>query len=140
MISLPDLLSRLRLHVSAAYVRKNAGSMDLRSTTKVDTTMYTACGRCRKPLMKAIPTSSSPVLPNGPNSLGPSGSTGIAHRRNPSTGRPGFSFSRSRSRAPSNPLKIPADSLLQDLGGEVAEGAYSFCSACKRSTARCALW
>ncbi|KAG7089936.1 hypothetical protein E1B28_011566 [Marasmius oreades] len=46
-----DRLSRLRLHVCAAYVRKYSNIDDVRSLTLLETTIYTACGRCRKPFI-----------------------------------------------------------------------------------------
>ncbi|CAL1708339.1 unnamed protein product [Somion occarium] len=45
------LLVRLRLHTSAAYMRKFTPAEEVRNTTLLEMTIYTACGRCRKPLM-----------------------------------------------------------------------------------------
>ncbi|KAF9266459.1 hypothetical protein L218DRAFT_69517 [Marasmius fiardii PR-910] len=46
-----DRLSRLRLHICAAYVRKYSHIDEVRSLTLLETTIYTACGRCRKPFI-----------------------------------------------------------------------------------------
>ncbi|CAL1708081.1 unnamed protein product [Somion occarium] len=46
-----DLLVRLRLHTAAAYMRKFTPAEEVRNATLLETTIYTACGRCRKPLM-----------------------------------------------------------------------------------------
>ncbi|KAF8067048.1 hypothetical protein FPV67DRAFT_1497690 [Lyophyllum atratum] len=46
-----DLLTRRRLHSCSAYLRKYCQLEDIRTTTLMDTTIYTACGRCRKPIM-----------------------------------------------------------------------------------------
>ncbi|TFK81768.1 hypothetical protein K466DRAFT_501579 [Polyporus arcularius HHB13444] len=51
-----EVLSRLRLHTCAAYIRKFVPVEDIRATTSLQTTIYTACGKCRRPL----------VLPAGP--------------------------------------------------------------------------
>ncbi|EEB94641.1 hypothetical protein MPER_06511 [Moniliophthora perniciosa FA553] len=41
-----DHLSRLRLYICAAYVRKYSRIEEIRSKTLLETTIYTACGRC----------------------------------------------------------------------------------------------
>ncbi|KAI0062106.1 hypothetical protein BV25DRAFT_1900133 [Artomyces pyxidatus] len=46
-----DLLSRLRLHTSAAYLRKHTPSDEVRAATKLQTTVYVSCGRCEKPII-----------------------------------------------------------------------------------------
>jgi hypothetical protein len=46
-----ELLTRLRLHTCAAYLRKCSNLEDVSSTTKLETIIYTACGRCRKPIL-----------------------------------------------------------------------------------------
>ncbi|KZT07377.1 uncharacterized protein LAESUDRAFT_677793 [Laetiporus sulphureus 93-53] len=46
-----DVLSRLRLHTSAAYMRKFAQADDVRATTALHTTVHTSCSRCRKPIL-----------------------------------------------------------------------------------------
>ncbi len=76
LMEYPEVLSRLRLHTCAAYIRKFVPVEDIRATTSVremstcvvdddcslptttqlQTTIYTACGKCRRPL----------VLPAGP--------------------------------------------------------------------------
>ncbi|KAG1810953.1 uncharacterized protein BJ212DRAFT_1526217 [Suillus subaureus] len=46
-----ELLTRLRLHTCAAYLRKCGDFEDVSNTTKLETIIYTACGRCRKPIL-----------------------------------------------------------------------------------------
>ncbi|KAG2077771.1 hypothetical protein BDR04DRAFT_1064549 [Suillus decipiens] len=46
-----ELLTRLRLHTCAAYLRKCSDFDDVSNTTKLETIIYTACGRCRKPIL-----------------------------------------------------------------------------------------
>ncbi|ESK95845.1 wd repeat-containing protein 24 [Moniliophthora roreri MCA 2997] len=46
-----DHLARLRLYICAAYVRRYSRVEDIRSQTLLETTIYTACGRCRKPFI-----------------------------------------------------------------------------------------
>ncbi|GLB41391.1 hypothetical protein LshimejAT787_0906060 [Lyophyllum shimeji] len=46
-----DLLTRRRLHACSAYLRKHCQLEDVRTTTLLDTVIYTSCGRCRKPFM-----------------------------------------------------------------------------------------
>lgn len=46
-----ELLTRLRLHTCAAYLRKCSDFEDVSNTTKLETIIYTACGRCRKPIL-----------------------------------------------------------------------------------------
>jgi hypothetical protein len=65
-----DLLTRLRLHTSTAYLRKYCLAEEVRNATLVriiifylarvgnsfaqlETTIYTSCGKCRKPLVPA---------------------------------------------------------------------------------------
>ncbi|RPD58851.1 hypothetical protein L226DRAFT_493796 [Lentinus tigrinus ALCF2SS1-7] len=64
-----EILSRLRLHTCAAYIRKFVPVDDIRAKTSMQTTIYTTCGKCRKPL----------VLPAGPmvRAGKPSGSFGL---------------------------------------------------------------
>ncbi|KAI0741856.1 hypothetical protein C8Q80DRAFT_1196599 [Daedaleopsis nitida] len=47
-----EILSRLRLHTCAAYIRKFVSVEDIRATTSMQTTIYSTCGRCRKPIMQ----------------------------------------------------------------------------------------
>ncbi|KAJ3553400.1 hypothetical protein NM688_g3633 [Phlebia brevispora] len=49
-----DLLMRLRLHTTAAYVRKYSTIDDVRESTGMETTIYTCCGKCRKPLLHPV--------------------------------------------------------------------------------------
>lgn len=46
-----ELLTRLRLHTCAAYLRKCSDFEDVSNTTKLETIIYTTCGRCRKPIL-----------------------------------------------------------------------------------------
>ncbi|KAH7915025.1 hypothetical protein BJ138DRAFT_998811, partial [Hygrophoropsis aurantiaca] len=45
-----DILTRLRLHTCAAYLRKYTEPEDVRTISKLETVIYTTCGRCRKPI------------------------------------------------------------------------------------------
>ncbi|KAL4080472.1 hypothetical protein J3A83DRAFT_4199450 [Scleroderma citrinum] len=58
-----DMLMRHRLHTPAAYIRKRVPAEDIRKTTGLETTIYTACGRCRKPIMAT--RTRSPVARRG---------------------------------------------------------------------------
>ncbi|KAI6035715.1 hypothetical protein EDC04DRAFT_3114826 [Pisolithus marmoratus] len=51
-----DTLMRYQLHHAAAYIRKHVQTEDIRKTTGLETTIHTACGRCRKPIV-AVRTS-----------------------------------------------------------------------------------
>jgi hypothetical protein len=53
-----DLLSRLRLHTSAAYLRKNTRCEDIQAMAHVDTINFVSCGRCEEPILTPKPTSS----------------------------------------------------------------------------------
>ncbi|KAI0929589.1 hypothetical protein AcV7_005082 [Taiwanofungus camphoratus] len=46
-----EILSRLRLHASAAYMRRFVEADEIRTTTTLHTTVYTSCSRCRKPIV-----------------------------------------------------------------------------------------
>ncbi|KAA1475838.1 hypothetical protein DENSPDRAFT_449486 [Dentipellis sp. KUC8613] len=46
-----DLLTRLRLHASAAYMRKHAPPADIQDSTNLQTTIYLSCGLCEKPIL-----------------------------------------------------------------------------------------
>ncbi|KAF8885529.1 hypothetical protein BD779DRAFT_1533641 [Infundibulicybe gibba] len=46
-----DILMRLRLPTCAAYLRKYTTADDIRNSTLLETTVYTSCGKCRKPLV-----------------------------------------------------------------------------------------
>ncbi|KDQ32912.1 hypothetical protein PLEOSDRAFT_1110308 [Pleurotus ostreatus PC15] len=48
-----DLLTRLSLSSSCAYVRKVVEAEEIRNHSKLETTIYTFCGKCRKPLVVA---------------------------------------------------------------------------------------
>ncbi|TFK37938.1 hypothetical protein BDQ12DRAFT_713152 [Crucibulum laeve] len=52
-----DLLTRVKLYTSAAYLRKYCHDEEVRSASLMETTIYTSCGKCRKPLMKPAGTS-----------------------------------------------------------------------------------
>ncbi|KAI5115697.1 hypothetical protein M0805_002561 [Coniferiporia weirii] len=47
-----DVLSRLRMHSVAAYIRKFAPSSEVRQSSQVQTTIYTVCATCRKPIVQ----------------------------------------------------------------------------------------
>ncbi|KAL4254380.1 GATOR2 complex protein WDR24 [Pleurotus pulmonarius] len=46
-----DLLTRLSLFSSCAYIRKFVEAEEIRNHSKLETTIYTFCGKCRKPLV-----------------------------------------------------------------------------------------
>ncbi|KAG5719367.1 WD repeat-containing protein 24 [Termitomyces sp. T112] len=46
-----DLLTRRRLHACSAYLRKYCRLDDIRTTTLIDTAIYTSCGRCKKAMV-----------------------------------------------------------------------------------------
>ncbi|KAF8150924.1 hypothetical protein B0H34DRAFT_156740 [Crassisporium funariophilum] len=46
-----ELLTRLRLYTCASYVRKYCQTEEIRKATLLETTIYTSCGKCRKPLL-----------------------------------------------------------------------------------------
>ncbi|KAF8813412.1 hypothetical protein BYT27DRAFT_7158298 [Phlegmacium glaucopus] len=46
-----ELLTRLRLHTCTAYLRKYCQKEEIRNITLLETTIYTSCGKCRKPLL-----------------------------------------------------------------------------------------
>ncbi|EKM54156.1 uncharacterized protein PHACADRAFT_257792 [Phanerochaete carnosa HHB-10118-sp] len=50
-----ELLTRMRLHSIAAYIRKYAEAEDLRNRTAVETTIHTVCRKCNKNLLGARP-------------------------------------------------------------------------------------
>jgi len=45
-----DLLTRLRLYTCSASIRKFCQEEGIRNATLLETTIYTMCGKCRKPL------------------------------------------------------------------------------------------
>ncbi|EIW58869.1 uncharacterized protein TRAVEDRAFT_65085 [Trametes versicolor FP-101664 SS1] len=47
-----EILSRLRLHTCAAYLRKFSPVEDVAATTSLHTTVYTACAKCRKAILQ----------------------------------------------------------------------------------------
>ncbi|KAI0028375.1 hypothetical protein K488DRAFT_11759, partial [Vararia minispora EC-137] len=47
-----DLLNRLRLHSSAAHIRKYASYPDVQEPTQLQTTVYISCGKCEKPVLR----------------------------------------------------------------------------------------
>ncbi|KAI0372640.1 WD40 repeat-like protein [Pilatotrama ljubarskyi] len=47
-----EVLTRLRMHTCAAYLRKFVDIEDIRATTSLQTTVYVSCGRCRKPILQ----------------------------------------------------------------------------------------
>jgi len=46
-----ELLTRMKLYVTAAYLRKYSVIPDIRSPTNLQTTVYMSCGRCGKPIL-----------------------------------------------------------------------------------------
>ncbi|KAL6299508.1 hypothetical protein BKA93DRAFT_805989 [Sparassis latifolia] len=60
-----DMLSRLRLHACAAYMRKFVDAEEIRATTALQTTIHTTCGRCRKPIIVPLTGANSTVKPKG---------------------------------------------------------------------------
>ncbi|KAG9315433.1 hypothetical protein JVU11DRAFT_3043 [Chiua virens] len=46
-----DMLVRHRLHTCAAYLRKYSRVEDVQKTTRLETVIYTACRKCRKPVV-----------------------------------------------------------------------------------------
>lgn len=62
-----DLLSRLELHVVAAYVRKHAPVQWIRRETAINCSMSTQCVRCRKTINN--PGSSSSTTVRSPGAL-----------------------------------------------------------------------
>ncbi|KAK0480270.1 hypothetical protein IW261DRAFT_1551305 [Armillaria novae-zelandiae] len=51
-----DVLTRLRLHTCAAYLRKVCEAEEIREASQLETTIYTSCGRCRKALALPLGT------------------------------------------------------------------------------------
>lgn len=50
-----DLLFRLRLHVALAYMRKYAPLAPIRKQTRIQTTLYSLCSTCKKPIIEPVP-------------------------------------------------------------------------------------
>ncbi|KAI0003209.1 hypothetical protein BJV74DRAFT_812265 [Russula compacta] len=46
-----ELLMRMKLYITAAYLRKHSVLPDIRSATNLQTTVYMSCGRCGKPIL-----------------------------------------------------------------------------------------
>jgi len=46
-----ELLMRMKLYVTAAYLRKHSVLPDIRSPANLQTTVYISCGRCGKPIL-----------------------------------------------------------------------------------------
>ncbi|KAI9462992.1 hypothetical protein HD554DRAFT_2206502 [Boletus coccyginus] len=46
-----DMLVRYRLHACAAYLRKYSRVEEVQKTTRLETVIYTACRKCRKPVV-----------------------------------------------------------------------------------------
>ncbi|KLO18063.1 WD40 repeat-like protein [Schizopora paradoxa] len=62
--SYTDILSRLRLHGPAAYIRKHSQNQHLRRDTQTQTSIHSVCVKCHKPIVK--PTSTFSRLSGGP--------------------------------------------------------------------------
>ncbi|KAH9481800.1 GATOR complex protein WDR24 [Psilocybe cubensis] len=60
-----EILTRLRLHTCAAYLRKYCDHEDIRKPTLMGTTIYTSCGKCRKPLLVPAGSFSGRVINQG---------------------------------------------------------------------------
>ncbi|KAG8882206.1 GTP-binding protein Rho1 [Tulasnella sp. 332] len=121
-----DLLSRHRLHTSAAYVRKYGDPSELKRVTQVNTSMYAACGRCKKPLFNnaALP---APDRLRAPPSDG-SSRGGSGDRR------------RSQSRDPfSAAFQTPSHVIPENKRLKMVEGGYGFCDDCHKTAARCSI-
>ncbi|EAU84127.2 hypothetical protein CC1G_08668 [Coprinopsis cinerea okayama7 len=56
---LPDRLAQSRLHTCAAYIRRVSNLESIRNRSLEETVVYTICGKCHKPLLKAAFASSS---------------------------------------------------------------------------------
>ncbi|KAF8838899.1 hypothetical protein BDN67DRAFT_970862 [Paxillus ammoniavirescens] len=50
-----DMLMRYRLHTSAAYLRRYAQVEQVQETTRLETIIYTTCGKCRKAVIAVRP-------------------------------------------------------------------------------------
>ncbi|KAI9508833.1 hypothetical protein F5148DRAFT_1192288 [Russula earlei] len=46
-----DLLTRMKLYITAVYLRKHSVLPDIRSPANLQTTVYMSCGRCGKPIL-----------------------------------------------------------------------------------------
>ncbi|KAF8461963.1 hypothetical protein DFH94DRAFT_52973 [Russula ochroleuca] len=46
-----ELLTRMKLYITAAYLRKHSALTDIRSATNLQTTVYISCGTCGKPIL-----------------------------------------------------------------------------------------
>ncbi|KAJ7343384.1 hypothetical protein DFH08DRAFT_225357 [Mycena albidolilacea] len=60
-----DILTRLQLHTSAAYMRKYCESECVRNNTLLETQIHTSCGKCRKPLVVPAGTQTPGILVKG---------------------------------------------------------------------------
>ncbi|KJA20557.1 hypothetical protein HYPSUDRAFT_216934 [Hypholoma sublateritium FD-334 SS-4] len=47
-----ELLNRMQLYTCAAYLRKYSEAESIRKPTLIGTTIYSSCGKCRKPLLR----------------------------------------------------------------------------------------
>ncbi|EMD38736.1 hypothetical protein CERSUDRAFT_112461 [Gelatoporia subvermispora B] len=60
-----EILNRLRLHTAAAYIRKYVDAEEIRALTAMQTTVYTACNKCRKAIMLPPPAVQRGAKPGG---------------------------------------------------------------------------
>ncbi|KAI0644296.1 hypothetical protein C8Q79DRAFT_139375 [Trametes meyenii] len=60
-----EILTRLRLHICAAYMRKFVVIKDIRTATSLQTTIYTSCGKCRKAILQPAGPMVHGVKPSG---------------------------------------------------------------------------
>ncbi|KAG8968972.1 hypothetical protein FRC03_005238 [Tulasnella sp. 419] len=112
--SYAELLSRLRLYTSAAYVRKYGLSASLKVNTQLNTVNYASCGGCRKALLN---TRQSPI-----NQPVDSITTTI------------------QSRTPAEDSKLILDDYA-DTGNKINNqpGVFGYCQNCRCWAARCSI-
>lgn len=109
----------------------------------MDTVVHTACGRCRKPLMK---TALAPPSSLAPDSLSSSISsiTAFSQQRSSSLTRQGEGLKRPSGQHSRHASVVSATGT--DQGPSLApttalvEGGYGFCSNCRRASAKCSIW
>ncbi|KAL4244097.1 GATOR2 complex protein WDR24 [Abortiporus biennis] len=109
-----EILVRLRLHTTAAYMRKFSPAEEVRNTTSLETTFYTSCGKCNKPILRpataraltTTPTSSTVPLQGG-----------TEQQRK----------------------EIGTLNKLRHKSGKKPNGSYGFCVSCKKSSATCSI-
>lgn len=94
--------------------------------------MYTACGRCRKPILKAA---------GAPPTLGIPPLAGALHQRGPSFGNRSRQGSIGQRRSHSRGHSTTFGGLgIDTKANQLVEGGFGYCSSCKEATARCSIW